>query len=86
VENLWQFLRNTRLSNSIFKTYNDIVDIARHAWNQLVDQSWRITSVGLRNWTHGFYKQRLVLDLGEQKRTSSLLREGLLDRSNNEAI
>jgi hypothetical protein len=53
VENLWQFLRNTWLSNRIFRTYDDIVDIACHAWNQLVDQPWRIMSIGLRNWAHG---------------------------------
>nr|WP_272931086.1 transposase [Acetobacter indonesiensis] len=50
VENLWQFIRNTWLSNRIFRTYDDI---ACHAWNQLVDQPWRIMSIGLRNWTHG---------------------------------
>jgi hypothetical protein len=54
MENLWQFLRNTWLSNSIFRTYNDIVDIACHAWNQLVDQPWHIFSTGLRNWAHEF--------------------------------
>lgn len=53
VENLWQFLRNTWLSNRIFRTYDDIIDIACHAWNQLVDQPWRIMSIGLRNWAHG---------------------------------
>ncbi|PYD77952.1 IS630 family transposase (plasmid) [Komagataeibacter sucrofermentans] len=52
VENLWQFLRNTWLSNRIFRTYDDIVDIACHAWNQLVDQPWRIMSIGLCNWAH----------------------------------
>ena len=31
VENVWQFMRNAWLSNSIFKTYDDIVDICCHA-------------------------------------------------------
>ncbi|OUJ04529.1 transposase [Acetobacter malorum] len=53
VENVWQFMRNTWLSNRIFKTYDDIVDIACHAWNQLTDQPWRIMSLGLRDWAHG---------------------------------
>ncbi|KXV03641.1 transposase [Acetobacter cerevisiae] len=53
VENLWQFIRNTWLSNRIFRTYDDIVDIACHAWNQLVDQPWRIMSIGLRKWANG---------------------------------
>jgi hypothetical protein len=24
------------------------------AWNELIDQPWRIMSIGLRNWAHGF--------------------------------
>jgi len=24
------------------------------AWNKLVDQPWRIMSIGLRQWAHGF--------------------------------
>ncbi|MBS0988393.1 MULTISPECIES: IS630 family transposase [Acetobacteraceae] len=53
VENVWQFMRNTWLSNRIFRTYDDIVDIACHAWNQLTEQPWRIMSLGLRDWAHG---------------------------------
>lgn len=54
VENVWQFMRNTWLSNRIFRTYDDIVDICCYAWNQLIDQPWRIMSLGLRQWAHGF--------------------------------
>ena len=54
VENVWQFMRNTWLSNRTFRTYDDIVDICCHAWNQLVDQPWRIMSLGLRDWAHRF--------------------------------
>lgn len=54
VENVWQFMRNTWLSNRIFRTYDDIVDICCHAWNQFVDQTWRIMSLGLRQWAHRF--------------------------------
>jgi hypothetical protein len=25
-----------------------------HAWNKLVDQPWRIMSIGLRAWAHGY--------------------------------
>ena len=32
----------------------DIVDHCCHAWNKLVDQPWRIMSIGLRDWAHGF--------------------------------
>jgi predicted homoserine dehydrogenase-like protein len=42
------------LSNRIFKSYDDLVDHCCAAWNKLVDQPWRIMSIGLRQWTHGF--------------------------------
>ena len=32
VENLWQFLRQTYLSNRTFETYQDIFDAACEAW------------------------------------------------------
>ncbi len=52
VENIWQFMRDNWLSNRIFKSYNDIVDHCCFAWNQLIDQPWRIMSIGLRDWAH----------------------------------
>ena len=52
VENIWQFMRENWLSNRIFKSYNDIVDHCCFAWNQLIDQPWRITSIGLRDWAY----------------------------------
>ena len=54
VENVWQFMRDNWLSNRIFKSYDDIVDYCCHAWNKLVDQPWRIMSLGMRQWAHGF--------------------------------
>jgi transposase len=53
-ENVWQFLRDNYLSNRVFKSYDDIVDHCCDAWNKLVDQPWRIMSIGLRDWAHGF--------------------------------
>ncbi len=52
VENIWQFLRENWLSNRIFTSYNDILDHACFAWNQLIDQPWKIMSIGLRDWAH----------------------------------
>ena len=43
VENIWQFMRDNWLSNRVFKSYDD-----------LVDQPWRIMSIGLRQWAHEF--------------------------------
>jgi transposase len=53
-ENVWQFIRDNWLSNRVFKSYDDIVDHCCDAWNKLVEQPWRIMSIGLRNWAHGF--------------------------------
>ena len=54
VENVWQFMRDNWLSNRIFSSYDDIVDHCCFAWNKLVDQPWRIMSIGLRYWAHGY--------------------------------
>ena len=54
VENTWQFMRENWLSNRVFASHGDILDHCCHAWNKLVDQPWRITSIGLRDWAHGF--------------------------------
>ena len=54
VENVWQFMRDNWLSNRIFKSYDDIVLLCCEAWNKLIDQPWRIMSIGMRNWAHEF--------------------------------
>jgi putative transposase len=54
VENVWQFMRDNWLSNRIFESYDDIVALCCEAWNNLVDQPWRIISIGMRDWAHEF--------------------------------
>ena len=54
VENIWQFMRDNWLSNRVFTSYPDILDHCCAAWNKLVDQPWRIMSIGLRDWAHRF--------------------------------
>jgi hypothetical protein len=54
VENIWQFMRDNWLSNRIFKSYEDIVAICCEAWNKLIDQPWKIMSIGMRDWAHRF--------------------------------
>jgi len=54
MENVWQFMRDNWLSNRVFQPYEAIVDHCCHAWNRLVDQPWRIMSIGLRDWAHRF--------------------------------
>src|SRR5580704_1069640 len=48
-ENIWQFMRENWLSNRVFKSFNDIVDRCCDAWNKLIDQPWRIMSIGIRD-------------------------------------
>ena len=52
VENVWQFMRDNWLSNRVFRDYDDIVDQCCRAWNRLVDQPWKIMSIGMREWAH----------------------------------
>jgi transposase len=51
VENVWQHLRQTWLSNRVFDTYEAIIE-ACDAWNRLMDQPQAITSIGMRDWAH----------------------------------
>ncbi len=54
VENIWQFMRDNWLSNRIFQSYADIVALCCEAWNKLIERPWKITSIGMREWAHGF--------------------------------
>ena len=53
-ENLWQFMRDNWLSNRVYKSYDDVLDHACHAWQKIEAQPWRIMSIGLREWAHEF--------------------------------
>jgi transposase len=53
-ENVWQFMRDNWLSNRIFTCYDNVVDHCCDARNKLEAQPWRIMSLGLRGWAHGF--------------------------------
>ena len=47
-------MRDNWPSNRVFAAYDDIVEHCCHAWNRLVAEPWRITSIGLRDWAHGY--------------------------------
>ena len=49
VENACQFMRENRLSNRVFQSYDDILDHCRRAGNKLVSQPNQITSIGTQN-------------------------------------
>ena len=49
-ENIWQYLRQTYLSNRVFESYADICDACSRAWNDLTAEFGRIASIGRRSW------------------------------------
>jgi hypothetical protein len=51
VETVWAYLRSNKLSNRVFDSYDAIVDACCDAWNWLIAQPDRITSIGSRPWT-----------------------------------
>ena len=50
-ENVWQYLRQTYLSNRVFRDYDDVVEASSSAWNKLTAEPGRIASIGTRRWT-----------------------------------
>ncbi len=55
-------MRDNWLGNRVFRSYADILDYCCHAWNTLIDRPWRIISIGLRAWAHGFWSMRIGIN------------------------
>ena len=51
-ENIWQWIRQNKLSNRVYETYNDLVDAACDAWNDFTADPNVVTSVTTRQWAH----------------------------------
>ena len=51
-ENIWQYMRENWLSNRIFESYEEILDICCEAWNRLAALPEAITSIGMRPWAN----------------------------------
>ncbi len=51
VENIWDYLGDNKLSNSVFDTYDTIVDRCCAAWTWLMDAPDRIRSLATTPWT-----------------------------------
>jgi len=49
-ENIWEYLRKNKLSNTVFKTYDDILDKACEAWCFFAANTKVVTSVTQRDW------------------------------------
>lgn len=52
VENVWAYLRKTKLANRSFGTLDHLMDACCAAWNALVDEPGRIKSIGSFPWIH----------------------------------
>jgi DDE superfamily endonuclease len=59
-ENIWQFLRQSYLSNRVFRDYDDVIEASSSAWNRLTAEQGRIVSIASAD------------DLGAEQRTASL--------------
>jgi hypothetical protein len=49
-ENVWQFLRQSYLSNRVFDGHKAIVEACCKAWNALLAETGRIASIATRTW------------------------------------
>ena len=49
-ENIWQYLRQTYLSNRLFENYTAILDACQFAWRSLLNELGRIKSIASRDW------------------------------------
>ncbi len=54
VETVWAFIRDNWLSSRVVTSYEDILDHGCEALAKRADQPWRIVTLGLRDWAHGF--------------------------------
>ena len=49
-QNVWEYLRGNRLSNTVFDGYSDIVDTCCDAWNFFIDDPAMVVSTTSRDW------------------------------------
>jgi transposase len=50
VENVWEYLRGNKLSNTIYENYYDILEKACQAWMFFANDKERVTSITTRQW------------------------------------
>ncbi len=49
-ENIWEYLRKNKLANTVFDSYDDIVDKACQAWLFFADDKISVTAITTRDW------------------------------------
>ena len=50
IENVWEYLRGNKLSNTIYENYDDILEKACQAWMFFANDKERVTSITTRQW------------------------------------
>jgi hypothetical protein len=50
VENVWEYLRGNKLSNTVYENYDDILETACQAWMFFAADKQRIASITSRQW------------------------------------
>ena len=50
MENVWDYLRQNKLCATVWDSYGQIIEACKIAWNWLVADPDRITSIGTRHW------------------------------------
>lgn len=50
IENVWEYLRGNKLSNTVYETYEQIVDACCEAWNFFANDPERVASITSRAW------------------------------------
>jgi hypothetical protein len=50
MENVWDYVRQNKLSALVWTGYDEILDACETAWNWLIADPARITSIGTRPW------------------------------------
>jgi hypothetical protein len=50
VENIWEYLRGNKLANTVFETYDEIVDKACEAWVFFANDKDQVASITSRDW------------------------------------
>ena len=49
-ENVWQYLRGNKLSNTIYENYDDILEKACQAWMFFANDKEQVASITTRQW------------------------------------
>jgi transposase len=50
IEKVWDYLRQNKLCSTVWDSYEQIIDACKTAWNWLIADPDRITSIGSREW------------------------------------